>query len=230
MTTTAWTKGRNTLPAPADRIGMPPCPPDPSRYGPAAMSPGAAATATDYRALLARQDWSDLRKKLKLFAYKATGSRSMDRAEDLAQDAIARVWEDAGVRWRPEVEPSLFRFLTGLVRGDLSNERRRKRTSSEVLAGAEVIEAAGDGGRGAAERLLILDETSRRVLTALRERTAKDPIATEVTELFERGVDVPRDQAEASDHSIEEIRRARRRVFDHAKAVRRELVGTGEVT
>jgi DNA-directed RNA polymerase specialized sigma24 family protein len=200
----------------------------------------AAANATDYRALLARQEWGPLRKKLKLWAWKATGSRSMDRAEDLVQDAVARLWQDAGVRWDPQIEPNLFRFMTGLIRGDLSNERRLKATSSEVLAPNKAsdrdddkdrredderqkpIEAYGDGGQGSAEALLVQRERLHRGFAALRERTADDEQGATVAALFESGVSDAAEQAAASGYSIDDIRRARRRVFDHAAAIGRE--------
>ena len=230
--TATCTKARNTRSALTDRPGMPPrvppCPPHPSRYGPAPMS--AAASATDYRALLARQNWKEIRKNLKLFAYKATGSRSMDRAEDFAQDAIARLWTDAGVRWDPATEPNLFRFLTGLVRGELSNERRLKETTSVTRPGRETIEAHADPRNETPERLLLHAETSDRVLRALRERAAKDAIGLDVVDMYERRIDDAADQAKASGHSIEDIRRARRRVSDHAAAIYRELGEEAEVT
>ncbi|MGO8994535.1 MAG: hypothetical protein ACLQVI_14550, partial [Polyangiaceae bacterium] len=183
----------------------------------------AAPNALDYRALLARQDWVTLRKNLKLYAWKATGSRSMDRAEDIAHDAIARLWEDAGVRWDPQAEPNLFRFLTGLVRGDLSNERRLKATTDVDLPGPQAVEALRDKSEPGAETLLIRAESVHRIFSPLRERTASDAVASAVVDLFARGIDGAADQVEASGHSIDDIRRARRRVFDHVAAIKREL-------
>ena len=192
----------------------------------------AARTATDYRTLLATQDWGVLRQKLKLFAWSATGRRSMERAEDLAQDAIARVWEDAGVRWDPAVEPSLFRFLTGILRGDLSNQRRLKRTSRETLPGKDVLEAQADANATAEapEELLIRRETTQRVFDAILARGPDDEIGSAIVALFARGIDRAAEQAEASGCSIDEIQRARRRVFDRAAAVKRELGEEDEAT
>ncbi len=185
----------------------------------------AAPTATDYRTLLAAQDWPLLRQKLKLFAWNATGGRSMERAEDLAQDAIARVWTDAGVRWDRAIEPSLLRFLTGILRGDLSNQRRLKRTTRERLLGDETLEAESDARTTAdgPEDRLIRRETVERVFEAIHARAPEDDVGADVIALFARGTDGATEQAEASGHSIDEIRRARRRVFDRAAAVKREL-------
>ncbi len=182
----------------------------------------AAATRTDYHALLARQDWETLRQKLKLFAWQATGSRSMTRAEDLAHDAIARVWSDAGVRWNPESENSLLRFLTGIVRGDLSNERRLKRTSSEVATGPDALAEARDA-RPEPDAVLAELETKHVAFARLRERLAGDAIGGALVALFEDGIADAGEQASASGIALEDVRRARRRVFDHAAAVGREM-------
>jgi hypothetical protein len=186
----------------------------------------AVASLTDYRALLARQDWALLRKQLKLFAWKATGSRSMERAEDLAHDAIERLWTDVGVRWDPATEQSLLRFLTGLVRGELSNQRRKKATTHEKATDDETLaELHDDGGSGAPDALLSERETLHHGWTALRQRTQDDAIASSVVDLFARHVTDAAEQAAASGHSIDDIRRARRRVFDHAAAIARERRG-----
>jgi hypothetical protein len=184
----------------------------------------SAPSAPRYHDLLASQDWAELRKKLKAYAWKATGCRSMDRAEDLAHDVVARLWTDAGVRWDPMIEPNLFRFLTGLLRGELSNERRLKRTSNEILAGDETIEAVG--GVETPETLLMLRQETTRVFGALRERTAVDPVGATVAELFANGIDGASEQAEASGTPIDDIRLARKRVFRHAEAIKRDM---GEV-
>ena len=181
----------------------------------------AARDTADYRALLAEQDWRQLRKNLKLFAWKATGCRSMERAEDHAHDTIARVWTDETVRWDPRVEPSCFRFLTGVLRGDLSNERRLRR-GKERLPGEETLHRRSDGGAGAPDVLLVAKETTARVFSALLEACADDPIGRDVAEMFQQEIDLPAEQVTASGHSIAEIRRARRRVFDRADAIRRE--------
>ena len=66
---------------------------------------------------------------------------------------------------------------------------------------------------------------TERLYAALEAQLAKDKNATLVLTLMGDGIDVARDQADATKLPIEAIRSARRRLFDAAEKVAREALG-----
>jgi hypothetical protein len=207
--------------------GFPPCPPLPERYLAARMSPPPrAATAPSgsgpisRERLLATQDWATLRVKLKAYAWKATAKRSWEHAEDLAQDAIALAFKPSTPEWDPAVEPSFFRYLTGLLRGLLSNERRLKRTTHEIATGEKTLHAVVDRA-SSPEEIVIRRQRVQQLLEALHARAEEDPLRGDVAYCFARGVDGAEEQAEEMGQLVEDVRRARRRLYDLAEAIER---------
>jgi hypothetical protein len=62
----------------------------------------------------------------------------------------------------------------------------------------------------------------------LRVRLAKNPLALELLDLVDQGVEKPKEQAEALKRPIEEIRNARKRLFHHVEQVTRDLPENGD--
>jgi DNA-directed RNA polymerase specialized sigma24 family protein len=205
--------------------GFPACPRGRGRYVGARMSaPPRAATASAGPAardlLLADQDWATLSVKLKGYAWKATARRSWEHAEDLAQETIALAYKASTPPWDPEVEPSFFRYLTGLLRGLLSNERRLKRTTHEIATGEKTIQAFADPA-SAPDENVIRRQRIQQLVEALHARAEADPLRGDVAHCFARGIDGAEEQAEETRKPIEDVLRARRRLYDLAEALER---------
>ena len=174
----------------------------------------------DVERALAEQDWQRITAQLTAFAFKRIHRRSWEIARDLAQDAIAQAFAGG---WEPAREP-LRRFLCKAVVRLALGDWRRKRTSIELALGDDVLLELPDEGESLEARTL-----KRGWIEALHvrleERMSSDVTATKVLALMIAGVERPHDQAEASGVSLEDIRRARRRLFDAAERVATDLGG-----
>jgi DNA-directed RNA polymerase specialized sigma24 family protein len=182
---------------------------------------------------LRSQDWSRIRRQLSDVAWRITGRRSWEHAEDLAQQAIA----DAYARidgWDPAKEP-LIRNLIRRVWGLATNSWRRKRNSFEVAMDVAFKSHEGEdddeddhepdvasGDDGADD---VLDR--RRIAASYREgisqRLLGDEAAMAVIELLIDGVTNRAEQAARSGLLLAQVAAARRRVFYHAEQVSKEL-------
>jgi hypothetical protein len=184
---------------------------------------------------LRKQDWGRILAQLTNFAWKFTGKRSWEHAEELAQEAIA----DAFARvdgWDPAKE-ELIAYLCRQVCGLAANSWRRKRNTFEVAMRA-AVKAHGvshDGGRKeldvasgeeAADEVLDRLRLAEAYRARLTESLAGDETALAVIALFKEGVDSQTAQAERiglTPSQISQIHAARRRVFRHAESVSKEL-------
>lgn len=172
---------------------------------------------------LRTQNWSHITAQLTVFAWKRTHKRSWELAHDLAQDAIVQAFEHkAG--WNPDQEPIAL-YLGRLVINLAHKELRKKRHAVDVAmsAAAENVALPGDS----LETTIARRHFTEAVYQLLAKAVEKDRVASMLLTLMVEDVDTPRDQAAATGEPIEEIRRARRRLFDHAERIAREL---GEVT
>ena len=95
-------------------------------------------------------DWADIFGRLVLFAFRRRQLRgvpgSLADAEDLAAEAIRRLFDLNYAPWDPAREPDLLRHLGSTVNGLLSNEMRAARVKLEraVLAHDPVRIRAGN--------------------------------------------------------------------------------------
>jgi DNA-directed RNA polymerase specialized sigma24 family protein len=181
---------------------------------------------------LRSQDWARIRKQLTNFAWRFTGRRSWENAEDLAQHAIA----DAYARrdgWDPAKEP-LIGNLIRRVRGLVSNEWRRKRNAFEVAMGITFQARDGEGddedsnldfasGEDAPDEVLDRRRLAKSYREGISQRILGDDVAMAVVALWLDGVTTPAEQAARSGFSEAQIAAARRRVFYHAGQVSKEL-------
>ncbi len=69
-----------------------------------------------------------------------------------------------------------------------------------------------------------------RRLAALRARAAADPLVLQLVDAMAQDIETPAEQVEALGLPLEDVRRARRRLFDHADAVALELPADGSVS
>jgi DNA-directed RNA polymerase specialized sigma24 family protein len=174
--------------------------------------PSPDPPSSDAAALVPAKDWPRIRAEMVRFACRL--ARSRGAADELVQEAVARVIDRERDPWDPETEPLLakhmMRIIENIARGNRAKVavRRDPRNVAAVeertIRRPESPEDAALGAEGEREARGTLDE--------VKAELAGDAPALEVVDLSERGVDRPADQAAATGRPIEEIRNARRRV------------------
>jgi hypothetical protein len=173
-------------------------------------------------------DWGDVFRRLVLFAFRRRQLRgitgSLADAEDIAAEAIRRLFDSHYAAWDPHLEPDLLRHLGSTVNGLISNESRAARLKVErslsdpsVFRSAEEITASVD-------KIAETDEC-QRALRLLEARVAGDELMKGLVSLESGGVTKAATQATQLGVSVDAIYKARRRLARHREAVRRELEG-----
>jgi hypothetical protein len=177
-------------------------------------------------------DWADTFSRLVLFAFRRRQLRglhgSLADAEDLAAEAIRRLFDSNYKRWDRVREPDLLRHLGSTVNGLLSNDMRAARVKWErSLSVPWVLESA--------EQTAMVDVhpdaagSYRHAMSLLEARVANDDIASRLLWLEEEGVTKAALQAARLKMDVAAIYSARRRLARHCQAVRRELKGKGSL-
>jgi hypothetical protein len=177
-------------------------------------------------------DWADIFGRLVLFAFRRRQLRgvpgSLADAEDLAAEAIRRLFDSNYAPWDPAREPDLLRHLGSTVNGLLSNEMRATRVKLEhSLSVPSVLESAEQ--TAAANAHPDAADDYRHAMSLLEARIANDEIASRLLSLEEGGVTKPALQAAQLKLEVAAIYAARRRLARHCQAVRLELNGTNSL-
>ncbi len=147
---------------------------------------------------------------------------SMADAEDLAAEAIRRLIDSDFADWNREQEPDLLRHLGSTINGLLSNELRGARVKVEQSLSDPSINQAAEQTAAPDAGIDEVDE-SRRMLSLLEARIAKDELARKLLALEGKGITKPVKQAAQLKTSISTIYKARRRLARHREAVRKKL-------
>jgi DNA-directed RNA polymerase specialized sigma24 family protein len=165
-----------------------------------------------------------VRKNLLRFAIWRT--RSEADAEDLLQDALAKVFDPDDSPWDSDRGKSFFSHVASLMSGLASNESRSSRALHEVVDSTLARDdATVDGAPLANEALDAHRELARfrdmgeRLLAKLGE---KHPIATKAFRLAMEGFESPAEQAERIPCLVEEVYDAYRVLRYHARLIRAE--------
>lgn len=165
-------------------------------------------------------DWADVSFRLVAYARRRLGKKaSPGDAEDLAQAAVARLFDPSKKGWDPDVEPDLFRFLGSVVNGLLVDRRRKRR---------EVLGSDGDREEAPtqdAETELAERQWRARAQRAVRRRLEGDALGERLFDLMLEGCSAPADQTAATGHPIDDIRNARKRLRRHCDAAALEVEG-----
>lgn len=173
------------------------------------------------------QDWADIFRRLVLFAYRRRQSRgapgSIADAEDLAAEAIRRLLDSNFADWNRDVEPDLLRHLGSTVNGLLSNELRAAKVKVERSLSDPAINQIAEQSEAAPVRAIEEVDESRRMLSLLEARVAKDNLVGKLLQLEEKGITKPTVQAEHLKVAVAVVYKARRRLARHRAAVRKEL-------
>jgi DNA-directed RNA polymerase specialized sigma24 family protein len=180
--------------------------------------------ADDVETLLAGQDWAAITERLVLYARGRLGGRSVETAKEIVQEALTRLWDPAYSDWDPMKEPSLLRHLGSVVNGIVRNLNVAARERALVTRSPDALERAAERGPGAPDgRAADGRIDARKAVDRLLERTADDEIVAGIVLLMADGVDRPAEQSSAIGRPIGDVYNARRRLKDHASAVRAEL-------
>jgi DNA-directed RNA polymerase specialized sigma24 family protein len=173
------------------------------------------------RARLDAEDWNASYARLRAFA--AHRCRSDALGEDLAQEAMARIYAP-DCAWDPAKEPNVVRYLMSVVNSLRANhrtsaaEQRNVSTEKATKATARVRDDAA-----LADDVLSREQIHTRRLALLRARLADDAPATRVLELALDGVDAPAEIARMTEWTPKAVAAARLRVQRHAAAVAEEV-------
>jgi DNA-directed RNA polymerase specialized sigma24 family protein len=180
-----------------------------------------------YRARLDAQDWGDVHARLLDFAGHRCGKRNKAQAQDLAQQAIARVYAYDS-KWDPEKEPDLVRYLMSVVNSLLWNERTshaaQKSVSIEQKKTQRAAMQVADPQAWNADTAAENDLFNRR-LTLLRERMADDAHVLTLIDCTSRGLDSPDEIRAATGWSANTLLAVRRRMQRAAALVARDIGG-----
>jgi hypothetical protein len=171
----------------------------------------SAARAARITEIVAKLEWRSISLRLQRFAYVCIRKRSMEKAEDLAQAAILKVLDPRYKEWDPDREPDIFQHLKNLVRGEVSNLRRKKSEHHEHTTPNEKIDNARFDPAGDPEEQLAAREMEHTFYDRLGARFADDPLAAKLGPLVARGILAPQDQAAALGVEVDQARNARKR-------------------
>jgi hypothetical protein len=173
----------------------------------------AAARAARITAHVEKLEWDKLSVRLTKWVHTCLRKKDWELAEEVAQTAITLVLDPHYVEWDPDREPDFFDHLCNVARGVLSNRRRKHATARELVTEPEAIAEMSLAASHNQERALAARQEALSLAEHLGRAFANDLIVTQIVALAADGVTTPREQAAALDKPIEEVRKARKRLF-----------------
>ncbi len=175
-------------------------------------------------ALLRDEKWAQTFAKLTNYAHKRMRRTSLERAREMAQEAITRLYDGEYVAWDPKKEP-LFLYLTSMVNSQAFNERTKASTQNETRITTKIARQLEQMPADVAtpEDEVIARDFQVRTWTEIRANIGDDALVDKLADCVESGVDAPAEQAQTLGEPIEEVRKARRRFFAHVEKVTRSL-------
>jgi len=174
-------------------------------------------------------DWTKMSRRLTLAAHKLLRGKSWEDAEDLAQRAIAQLFDTASyAQWDREKHPDLFDHLAGVVVGLISNRRQLASRRNKSLDDDQWDELPGKAPTN--EEALGDRELAAKTVEILGAelRADGDHDALRLLECFEDGVTEAAEQAERTGLPIAQIRNARKRFYRRTEELKRRLTGGHE--
>jgi DNA-directed RNA polymerase specialized sigma24 family protein len=164
---------------------------------------------------------ASVRARLKWLATRYTATDA--DAEDLVQQALARVVDPQGSPWDPDGTTTFVNHVGSVINGLASNEWRSARVRHEILDGH--LAHDGQTADDAPAVDAILEE--REEQETLRRRGVKllaclgdtDPVATDVLAAAREGFETPAEQAARLGRKVEDVYEAYRRLKYHAAQI-----------
>jgi DNA-directed RNA polymerase specialized sigma24 family protein len=141
---------------------------------------------------------------------------SLEDAEQLAQEAICRIFAVDYARYEPDTHGDVLRFLGSILNGLVANQRRHEAYGTSWLVASDVLVES----HSSPEEHAMLAEHGRLALAKLRRRAKRDVLVMRLVEaiLFD-GIHGPAEQAKHLGVRVEAIYEAWRRLREHLEAI-----------
>jgi hypothetical protein len=183
---------------------------------------------------LSPKEWGLVAQRLQRVASKMmsmiTGRAKPEDVEDVVQTSILQLYDENHIAWDPQRDPDVTNHLARAIPGIIKNRRKKGSTRNE-----RVVEEGREWGTYAAEARTPEDEAADRdeaiqIMDGIEKELADadDADGLKIAACERRGNHVAADQRDETGLEIEEVRRARRRFFDAAERVQKELAKTPE--
>lgn len=171
---------------------------------------------------LASQDWEAVTKRLLVLARARLRTDSLERAKEVVQEALTRIWDPAYKDWNPTEQPDLLEHLGSVVNGIIRNIHASPVERGTRVHEPDVVDKIAESVRPGHARL---DERvhAREVMSMLLKRTENQARVFEVLLLMSEGIDKASVQAQKLGCPVTEVYKARRRLTEHVEALRAEL-------
>ncbi len=174
--------------------------------------------------LLNDQDWSAIYKRTTAFArarIRPASQATLAIAEEIAQEAIGRLFDANYKQWDPAREP-LLDHLRSVVNGIAHNRSKMSKRRSEDLCDPEELARLSDESKDRADEGIKVETTlyAEKMVATLGRRLDGDALAENVFLLTMDGIDRPREQAEQLQCHVRDIYNAKRRLRDHLEAIK----------
>ena len=184
----------------------------------------------EYRALLEKQNWKELTRRLVLWVHRRAFWATLADAEDIAQSTFVAVLEPTRKRWDPVAIPDFFFFLCGVATGEIANFRRsRKRKPARAYdhEGLEMLENIGAVATSvpSSEELYAARERANLIMQALEARIVDDAGCRSIVALLREGVEEREAQQRILKKDLAYVKNARRRLANHLAHVLAEIDG-----
>jgi hypothetical protein len=183
--------------------------------------PEPVPTRAEVDAKLEKQPWGTIRAELVLYGLKRR--RSPPEAQDLAQEAMLRVWDPHWRPWNFRKQPSLWKHMVGIVNRLITNRWKAAETKAYGGPIDKHAKKMGDPQANPEQVLLAREEEAQWAgrLVAVRAllEQKEDKLGLQVLDLFEGGVAEAADQAARLYRPVKEIYKARERLAAAGQAV-----------
>jgi len=182
----------------------------------------------EYLALLAKQDWKNLSRRLVKWIFDSNRRITIHDAEDISQTTISRLFEPTRDRWDPAILPDIFHYLRHVARGEIKNWFRSLHRKPTRPYDHEALEDFEEKGPSKAfdrstETELAAREHAALAISRLEKRIVDDLGCREILTLEREGVEEREEQMEILDKPLEYVKNARRRLRNHLLIVLAEL-------
>ncbi len=176
------------------------------------------------------QNWPRIYKRTTAFALariRPASQVTLANAEEIAQEAIGRLFDETYKQWDPAKEP-LLEHLRSVVNGIAHNRfKMSKRRSENPCDPAQLVQLSDEQTKERTTEGVNVETTlyAEKVVSTLGRRLDGDPLAENVFLLTMEGIDRPKDQAAHLECPVEDIYNAKRRLRDHLEAIRNLELG-----
>lgn len=155
-------------------------------------------------------DWVEVYQRLFVYGVKSRGLTHAD-AEEVAQEALRRLFDPEYANWDQDKYPTLGEFLKSVVNGVVSNIRQRSGHKAERISKDGNLPEHPSQVVSQEDRAIDAQQL-RSAINSLLERADGDNLVQDLILKVAEGIDAPKEQAKELGVSIEAIYKARSRL------------------